>query len=396
VANLSELLTLLLAQLLAGAGLGILARVVVPGGLVRGAKARGLAGVLLAADVALPGLWFVLARGLNPHLADGLIPWQILLFLGQIAGAVVLAPIALLRAARRRRPVTPQADPPFDPLRRRVLLRSAALTLPLLSLTTGAAGAAEASRPARLRRRTVVLPDLPAGLDGLRVLHLSDTHLWHFVTLADLDAALAPLQGEAIDLVCVTGDVADDLDQLAPALDRIAALRPRLGCFACLGNHEYARGLRRVLAAFGASSIELLRTGGRRLQYRDADFYVIGIDDPRGSPGTPRARFFAEQVAAAMQPVPPGSFVLALSHRPGVFPRASAAGISLTLAGHTHGGQAAVLGRSVLELAAAEPYPWGVYEREGKVLHVTCGAGHWFPIRLGCPPELVLLELQRS
>ncbi len=247
-----------------------------------------------------------------------------------------------------------------------------------------------------MRRRTVVLPDLPEALDGLRILHLSDTHLWHFVTLADLDAALAQVPADEVDLVCFTGDIADDLDQLAPALERVAALAPPLGCFACLGNHEYARGLGRVLRTFAGSPVSLLRAGGKRLQHRGADFYLVGIDDPRDSPGVQRERFYREQVETVMRPVPQGSFTIALSHRPGAFDAAAAAGISLTLAGHTHGGQAAVLGASILAIATPERYPWGLYERDGRALHVTCGVGHWFPVRLGCPPELVLLQLRRN
>jgi hypothetical protein len=247
-----------------------------------------------------------------------------------------------------------------------------------------------------LRRRTVVLPGLPEALDGLRILHLSDPHLWYVVTLADLDAALAQVPAGEVDLVCVTGDVADDLDQLAPALERIAALAPPLGCFACLGNHEHARGLSRALKTFADSRVSLLRTGGRRVRYRDTDVYLVGIDDPRGFPGVERSQFFREQVETVMRPVPKGSFTIALSHRPGVFDAAAEAGIALTLAGHTHGGQAAVMGTSILAIATPERYPWGLYERGGRALHVTCGVGHWFPVRLGCPAGLVLLQLRRT
>jgi predicted MPP superfamily phosphohydrolase len=396
MATYPELLTLLSAQLAAGGLVWALLRVVVPGGLLRGPRARRLTTALLAADVVLPLLWFVLAHGVNPRLADGLIVWLILLFLGQGTTALVLAPAALLRAGRQWRTQGSGDDPAVDHLRRRVLLRSAALALPLIAVSAGAAGAVQASRTARLRRRTVVLPGLPEALDGLRILHLSDIHLWWFVTLADLEAALAQIPAGEVDLVCLTGDVADDLALLAPALERIAALAPPLGCFACLGNHEQARRLGFALKTFADSPVSLLRTGGRRLRHRDADLYLVGIDDPHGFPGVQRSQFFREQVETVMRPVPEGSFTIALSHRPGVFDAAAAAGIALTLAGHTHGGQAAVFGTSILEIATPERYPWGLYERHGRALHVTCGVGHWFPVRLGCPPELVLLQLRRS
>lgn len=391
----TEFLFLLAAQLGAGLLVWALARVATPGGLLQDARARRWSRGLFAADLGLPALWFVCARGWNPHLGDGLIPWLILLFVGQATAALLLALIALLRAGRKPRRGAPDVLLTADRLRRRVLLRTMAVALPTLAVATGSAGAVEAARTARLRRRTVVLAGLPPALDGLRILHLSDTHLWRFVTLSDLDEALAPLAGERVDLVCHTGDVADDLDQLAPALARIAQLAPPLGCFACLGNHEYARGLPRVLDAFAQSRVQLLRGSAQRIRHDGAAFTLVGIDDPRGAPGVVREDFYRAQVEAVMRPLPPGTFVVALSHRPGAFPAAADAGIALTLAGHTHGGQAAVMGTSLLSIATPEPYAWGVYERDGKSLHVTCGAGHWFPVRLGCPPEIVLLELRR-
>jgi predicted MPP superfamily phosphohydrolase len=70
--------------------------------------------------------------------------------------------------------------------------------------------------------------------------------------------------------------------------------------------------------------------------------------------------------------------------------------VDLTLAGHTHGGQAALAGRSILTVASPEKYPWGVYAKGRSRLHVTSGVGQWFPFRFGCPPETVILELRRG
>ena len=98
-----------------------------------------------------------------------------------------------------------------------------------------------------------------------------------------------------------------------------------------------------------------------------------------------------------MRPVPAGAFTIALSHRPGVFDAAAAAGDRA----HPGGAHARRTGGGAGDV---DPRPsrrpsrirGACTTRDGRVLHVTCGVGHWFPVRLGCPPELVLLELRRT
>ena len=77
-----------------------------------------------------------------------------------------------------------------------------------------------------------------------------------------------------------------------------------------------------------------------------------------------------------------------MSHRTSGFDYSAAQGNDLTLAGHTHGGQIGFNGRSLLTSLNPERYMRGLYERGGSKLYVSAGAGHWFPYRLGCPPEI--------
>ncbi len=392
MARLAEFLSLLSLQLAAGlVGLGVL-RFALPAWWRRRGVRRMALGVLTI-DLLLPLAWFVLARDGTAQIADGLVPLLILLFAGQGALAIGLALVALLKAASRR-PLG--ANAPAHPGRRRFLLGAAAAAVPVAAASVCGAGVAEAGQVARLRLRTVRLPRLPAALEGMRILHISDVHLWTLVHVDDLARALDQVTPGDADLVCVTGDLADDFTQLPDALERIAALAPPLGCFASLGNHEHARGLEKCLPIFAAGPVSLLRTAGRHLRWRDTDLSLLGIDDPRANVHQSRADFYKQQVASVMAPVPADTFTILMSHRPPGFDEAARHGIDLTLSGHTHGGQAALFGHSILEVTSPEKYPWGVYRLGESVLHVTCGAGQWFPFRLGCPAELVMLELRRG
>jgi predicted MPP superfamily phosphohydrolase len=70
---------------------------------------------------------------------------------------------------------------------------------------------------------------------------------------------------------------------------------------------------------------------------------------------------------------------------------------TLTLAGHTHGGQVwlPLLGRRVVPSRFGERYAYGHIEEGGRHLFVTSGVGtSIFPIRFLVPPEIALLTLK--
>jgi predicted MPP superfamily phosphohydrolase len=89
-------------------------------------------------------------------------------------------------------------------------------------------------------------------------------------------------------------------------------------------------------------------------------------------------------------------FKILMSHRPDAFDYAASQGINLTLAGHTHGGQIGFMGRSLFDSYWADRYLWGEYRQGRSALYTSSGVGHWFPFRLGCPPEAPIIELRRA
>jgi len=381
---------MLAAFVVLGAMLAVLVRLALPP-LWRRRRVRWLVKGLLALDVVMPAGWYVLKRLGQADLADSLVSLQLLLVFGQVAALGLAATLGLLRATGRWPGRGEDAAEVSS--RRRFLLNSAAVALPAAAAAVGVGGLAESAGAARVRRRTVEIPGLPAALAGLRILHFSDVHLWNLVTLHDLGAALALAPRGEYDLVCVTGDLADDMSQLPRALELIADLDPPLGCFACLGNHEHARGLPEALSAYADSRVSLLRGSGTLLEFRGHPFILAGIDDMRVQPRVTQRDFYPDQLRRALGPTSVDAVSVVLSHRPSVLPHAAETGVDLVLAGHTHGGQMAVGERSILEMYGAAPWAWGVYRRRDTVMHVTCGLGQWFPFRLGCPPEMVLLEL---
>ncbi len=320
-------------------------------------------------------------------------------------GVVLTAERAVRWVARKLRersgPGTENASARPVDVGRREALSIVAGGLPVAFGAAGLAGAINSST-ARVHFPEVSLSwaGLPRDLDGLRILHLSDIHLGYAHDLADMEEIISDASAQRVDLVLVTGDIADDVTMLPEALRMIDSLRPRLGAFATLGNHEYYAGIDSVLRSMDKGPIPLLREAGTNLAVGGATLHLLGIDDPTrisraiNPPNSPA--FLLRGIERAMDGGPSDAFRILMSHRPKGFDPAAQLGIDLTLAGHTHGGiQLGIGGRSVLERFFPEQYFWGHYSKGKSQLYTSAGVGHWFPFRLGCPMEAPIYTLKR-
>ena len=89
----------------------------------------------------------------------------------------------------------------------------------------------------------------------------------------------------------------------------------------------------------------------------------------------------------------PDAFPILLAHHPHAFDAAAEAGLPLTLAGHTHGGQW-MLDRQRGVGPVLFRYWSGLYTRGGSQLIVSNGAGNVFPVRINAPAEIVHITLR--
>ena len=281
---------------------------------------------------------------------------------------------------------------------RRQVLKGGVVMMPAVALSASGGGLILANTPPRVPIVKMRFPNLAPDLEGLRILQLSDLHLGACLHLDDLERFIATAGDAKPDLVLFTGDVADDVAQIGPALRMAYALRPRLGVFASLGNHEYLHDIDVTRPLYDASPAPLLVDRGHAIKVGGATLWLAGADEPPRHPGTfeaPGARF-DEGVRACLDGAPSDAFRLLMCHRPEGFPVAAREGFHLTLSGHTHGGQIGLFGRSVLAATRRSRYWWGTYRRGDSMLYTTSGFGHWFPFRLGCPAEAPLIVLARG
>ena len=237
--------------------------------------------------------------------------------------------------------------------------------------------------------------NLPPQLEGLKVCLLSDIHVGPYIQLRDVETLVHRIAPLTPDLILITGDICDHMPQYLDTLKIIESLHPPHGVFASLGNHEHFRGLHQVFHAFSRSNIALLVDSGITIDIAGQPLYLAGANDPlylRGPDAYQKLRGYVEK---SFDGAPANAFHILMSHRSQALDYAAPLGVELIVAGHTHGFQIGLGGRSLLDTWMPERYIWGHYKRHSSQLYTTAGVGHWFPFRLGCPPEAPLITLHK-
>jgi hypothetical protein len=274
-------------------------------------------------------------------------------------------------------------------LTRRHFLRNASLTAASSLGLTGYGFAAALELPG-LRRRSLHLPALPAAWDGLRILQISDVHAGPYMGVERMARLRDHALGLNPDLIVFTGDQMDRRDSDAELFAAgFTGIDAPLGVWGILGNHDHFIDPARSEWALRAAGIEPLVNRGVTFERDGASLALVGVDDL----GATRARGPDFAVLGSF----PTSFRICLCHQPQGWHQAAAAGAHLTLAGHTHGGQIALTGRTLNPARLSTRYIAGPYRRDEAFLYVSRGVGVGaVPVRVGAPPEIDLLTLRSA
>jgi predicted MPP superfamily phosphohydrolase len=241
----------------------------------------------------------------------------------------------------------------------------------------------------------LALPRWPPELAGLRIAVLADVHAGApHVDVDKVGRIVAIVEQMRPDLVVLLGDYVAGFRRTGlwapiPPEDTarvLASLHPPLGVFAVLGNHDWWFDGARVRDALRAADIVVLENEAVPVTRDGEVLWLVGLADLW-------TRW--PDVAGALRGVPDGAPAIVLSHNPDVFPEVPSR-VALTLAGHTHGGQVLLplIGRPVVPSRYGQRYAAGHVVEDGRHLFVTTGIGtSIIPIRLGVPPEIVVLTI---
>jgi len=101
-----------------------------------------------------------------------------------------------------------------------------------------------------------------------------------------------------------------------------------------------------------------------------------------------------DDLPGTLAKVPVGAPLILAAHEPDLFPQVPDR-VSLTVSGHTHGGQVRLFGYSPhVPSQYGNRFAYGHIVEDGRNLVVSGGLGmSVLPVRLGVPPEIVLITL---
>jgi predicted MPP superfamily phosphohydrolase len=336
-----------------------------------------------------------------PYIAPW-IAWQFLgwIFCGMVAAYILGKAVWRFGGWAVSKPRgLPTAEPLNRPtaMSRRQFLARATYAYGAVGVGFSAYGIWSAERLPSITRRTLVFPDLPPGLNGLRIAHLSDVHAGIHMSEAKMREIVKQTNALGADLIVQTGDMIDISQSYIPDYVRaFRDLQAPLGVVTVLGNHDRYTGQDAVIRGVKDAGQVFVKNGVHVIERSGAALALVGIDDPHAWRADDPQDDDLEQ-ALRITPPAKDAFRILLAHRPGAFDGAAPRGIPLTLAGHIHGGQfyLPVIGWSPGRLITK--YVMGHFTQGTSQLYVSRGIGVvGVPLRVFVPPEIALFELRRA
>lgn len=240
----------------------------------------------------------------------------------------------------------------------------------------------------------IKLPAWPVAFDYLKIVSVSDLHAGRrFIDEAKLERVVTEINETQPDIIVLLGDfVSQNKDEqvlMEPEkiADKLKGLRAKYGVFAVLGNHDWWYNGQRVKKAIEAAGIRVLENDVAQIQKDGQSLWLLGVPD-----------YWTRQpldIRPALQKINSAGPVIVLTHNPDVFPELPSS-VTLTLAGHTHGGQVnfPFYGRPVVPSKFGERYAAGYIQEDNRHLFVTTGIGTTgIAVRFRVPPEIAVISI---
>ncbi len=264
----------------------------------------------------------------------------------------------------------------------------------------------------RVLHQKLQVPDLHPGLEGLRIVQISDIHSGTFPDREPVLRGIEMINELNPDVFVFTGDLVNSTaDEIDPYIDYFSQIQARYGKFSIMGNHDYGdyHGWKSDQEKFANDLAfvekhqlmgwDLLRNEHRNLKIGEGNLSVIGVENYSTIPRFPRKGDLTE----ARKGLGDTDFRLLLSHDPthwNAEVTTDNQDIHLTLSGHTHGFQFGVEIPGIVRWSPAQYIykEWaGLYQTKNQYLYVNRGYGVLgYPGRIGILPEITFIELEKA
>lgn len=233
----------------------------------------------------------------------------------------------------------------------------------------------------------------PKGLDGFRVVQISDLHNETYGR--NNSRLMAKIKACEPDIIVITGDIADEFftkpDVAVDFCRQAAEICPT---YYVTGNHEYEMDRAKfdeLCVGIEGSGAVFLRNEAVKIGTGEDSFTLIGLDDECVDGG---------RLAKLMTTVDEGEFTLVLAHEPQNFDDYAMSKPDLVLSGHAHGGLIRlpfIGGLFAPDQGFFPKYTAGRYDCGESTMFVSRGVGNsTVTKRVFDPPEVVCITLKSA
>ena len=208
---------------------------------------------------------------------------------------------------------------------------------------------------------------IPSGFEGLRIAQISDLHGNERL----YDALLRHTRASKPDLIFLTGDITDAEEQWPKLEELLTALTEIAPCYYVSGNHEWADlEPEPLFRRIGDTGVRVLRNEWVLLERGGDRVALAGFEDPNGYADMIQPRDLCRLIRDSSE-----EFIIALCHRPGLFPVLAEGGCGLVFSGHNHGGviRLPFYGGLIPPARKTGEYDAGLFYRDGSVMLVSPG-----------------------
>lgn len=236
-------------------------------------------------------------------------------------------------------------------------------------------------------------PHLPKGLEGFKILHISDLQSKSFGKKQKY--LMKEIKKTSPDMIVITGDLIDaNRTDLDTAMDLIRQITPIAPVYYVSGNHEFRSGFyEELMTLLRWEGVILLDNDARKMKRKGSSFWLLGLADIRANQNY---SFVLNKLAREKKK----EFSILLSHRPEIFEKYAERKIDIAFTGHAHGGQIRlpfIGGLFSPNQGFLPKYTSGVYWKGDSAMVVSRGLGNSrFPFRIFNRPELIEVTLQRG
>lgn len=344
--------------------------------------------------------------------SDLITNWALGLFVGITVASILVTAIFLLEDITRliQWGVGKLSSEQKEIASRRTFVKNIALGAAAIPVAGTLYGMLKGKYDFRVRRKTIVYPDLPDAFDGFKILQFSDLHSGSYDSMEAIERATALIQEQNADIITFTGDwINAKSSEIVPYKHLFQQLKAPSGKFAVLGNHDYGDHAAWIDPEGHQHIVEAMKNHVQDMEFtaldndsvkieRNGEYIRLAGVENWGNPPFPRKG----NLNLALNGSENDEFTVLLSHDPTHWENevlSQPRKIHLTLSGHTHGSQVGIDSKWMKWAPVKYVYKYwmDLYQEKDMYLYVNRGLGFiGYAGRVGIPPEITVITLKKG